>query len=187
MHTHTRHFFEFGDFRLDIEDRLLRKSDVVVPLTPKSTDLLFILVENSAHVLEKNRIMDEVWPGTYVEEGCLSQNISHLRKILGNHVHPHRYIETIPRRGYCFVAAVREIKQDDEGNVTVLDFANGLTGEVSAAQGFGDRTAPLRGASHFVAFWSRYWKSDGKTVVFVWLAVAIVVVLAFFRYCGEGW
>jgi DNA-binding winged helix-turn-helix (wHTH) protein len=179
MHAHVRHFYEFGEFRLDIENRLLRKLEVVVPLTPKATELLFFLVENSANVLEKNAIMDQVWPGTFVEEGCLSQNISCLRKILGNKTHHHCYIETIPRRGYCFIAPVREIKQDNEGNITVLDISSGLSGGVGAAGAIKGSPSPLRRALHFLVSWLRHWKPAGKMHALFWLVVVFAAVLAF--------
>jgi DNA-binding winged helix-turn-helix (wHTH) protein/TolB-like protein len=82
----------------------------LVPLTPKVFDLLLLLIENNGHVVGKDRLMSEVWPGTFVEEGNLTQNISVLRKALGEK----RYIQTIPRRGYRFVGDVRLVKPNDE-------------------------------------------------------------------------
>jgi TolB-like protein/DNA-binding winged helix-turn-helix (wHTH) protein/Tfp pilus assembly protein PilF len=75
-------------------------------LTPKALDTLLVLVERNGHVLEKDEILKHVWPDTFVEEGTLAQNISTLRKALGEDSHGHTYIETVPRRGYRFVAPV---------------------------------------------------------------------------------
>ena len=67
-----------------------------------------MLVENSGQTLEKEELLQKVWPDTFVDEGNLSQNISVLRKALGDNAADTRYIETIPRRGYRFIAEVRE-------------------------------------------------------------------------------
>jgi len=82
----------------------------LVPLTPKVFDLLLMLVEKHGQVVEKHQLLDEVWPGTFVEEGNLTQNISVLRKALGGK----QYIQTIPRRGYRFVGDVRLVPRIDE-------------------------------------------------------------------------
>jgi DNA-binding winged helix-turn-helix (wHTH) protein/TolB-like protein len=101
---------EFGDFRVDSVQRVLTHQGELVPLTPKVFDLLLMLVENHGKVVEKHQLLDEVWPGTFVEESNLTQNISVLRKALGGK----QYIQTIPRRGYRFVGDVRYIRQIDE-------------------------------------------------------------------------
>jgi DNA-binding winged helix-turn-helix (wHTH) protein/TolB-like protein/Tfp pilus assembly protein PilF len=102
--------FEFEDFRLNPVERVLMRDGELVPLTPKVFDLLLLLVENHGHVLEKDRLMHEVWPDTFVEEGNLTQNISVLRKALGEK----QYIQTIPRRGYRFVGNIKLLPANDE-------------------------------------------------------------------------
>jgi DNA-binding winged helix-turn-helix (wHTH) protein/Tol biopolymer transport system component len=99
-----RRSYEFGEFRVDCLDRVLLKDGQLVPLTPKVFDLLLLLIENHGHVVGKDRLMSEVWPDAFVEEGNLTQNISVLRKALGEK----RYIQTIPRRGYRFVGHIHE-------------------------------------------------------------------------------
>lgn len=94
-------FYSFGAFRVDLDERLLFKEDHEVPLTPKVFDTLLVLLENSSHVLTKQELMKKVWPDSFVEENNLAQNISTLRKILGED-----YIQTIPKRGYRFTARV---------------------------------------------------------------------------------
>ena len=101
--------YEFGPFRLDPAERLLLRDGRAVPLTPKVFDILVLLVENGGRLLEKDELMRRVWPDSFVEEGNLTFNISVLRKALGEGHGHHPYIETVPRRGYRFVADVREV------------------------------------------------------------------------------
>src|SRR5687768_8376643 len=96
------HIYSFGAFRVDGHERLLFKADREIPLTPKVFDTLLALIENSSHVLTKKELMQKVWPDRFVEENNLAQNISLLRKALGE-----SFIQTIPKRGYRFVADVR--------------------------------------------------------------------------------
>src|SRR3990172_11259309 len=99
--------YEFGPYRLDVAERVLWRSSQPVALTPKSLDILLVLLENSGHIVEKSHLIEETWPGTFVEEGNLAQNIFVLRKVLGEGDQGVEYIETIPGRGYRFVAPVK--------------------------------------------------------------------------------
>ncbi len=101
--------YEFGPYRLDAAERLLLKAGKVVPLPPKVFDILLAFVQRSGRVLDKDELMQEVWPDTFVEEGNLARNVSTLRRALGESEDGHPYIETIPRRGYRFVARVKEL------------------------------------------------------------------------------
>jgi DNA-binding winged helix-turn-helix (wHTH) protein/tetratricopeptide (TPR) repeat protein len=101
--------FEFGLFRLNPAERLLQREQVPVRLPPKAFDALVLLVENAGHLLEKEELLRKVWPGTFVEESNLTQHISILRKALQDGEDGFQYIETVPRRGYRFVAEVREL------------------------------------------------------------------------------
>jgi DNA-binding winged helix-turn-helix (wHTH) protein/TolB-like protein/Flp pilus assembly protein TadD len=92
--------------------RILLRGTEVVPLTPKQFDLLLLLVENRGQVVEKERLMKEIWPDTAVEEGNLTVNISMLRKALEEGANEPRYIQTLPRRGYRFVGHVIEVPED---------------------------------------------------------------------------
>ena len=100
--------FEFGRFRLNAAERVLLRDGEVVALTPKVFDILLTLVESSGQVVSKDDLMKRVWPNTYVEEGNLTQNISLLRKALGETPGGVQFIETVPRRGYRFVAETSE-------------------------------------------------------------------------------
>lgn len=107
----SKHFYEFSVFRLDPAERtlFLRADNRIVPLTPKAFDTLLTLVENRGHVLTKEELFERVWPNSFVEENNLAQNISTLRKALGEGAAGERLIETVPKRGYRFVAEVREV------------------------------------------------------------------------------
>lgn len=99
--------YEFGDFRLDAASRrLFRRDGTPVPLTPRVFNTLAYLVEHHGTVLDKEMIMEAVWPDTIVEENNLTQNISTLRRVFGETPSAHRYIATVPGRGYRFVAGV---------------------------------------------------------------------------------
>jgi DNA-binding winged helix-turn-helix (wHTH) protein/TolB-like protein len=100
--------YEFGRFRLNAADRVLLRDGEAVPLTPKVFDILLTLVEHHGQVVSKEELMKRVWPDTFVEEGNLTQNISLLRKALGESPGGVQFIETVPRRGYRFVAPITE-------------------------------------------------------------------------------
>ena len=109
MSRQGKQMYEFGPFRIDVAERHLMREGNTVPLTPKAFDTLMVLVENRGHLLEKEELMQRLWPETFVEEANLTNNISQLRKALGDDSGGHRYIETVPRRGYRFVAEVEEL------------------------------------------------------------------------------
>lgn len=100
--------YEFGDFSVDAAKRQLRgRGGVTVPLTTKAFETLLYLVGRSGTVLEKDELLGAVWPDAIVEENNLTQAISSLRRAFGESRAEHRYIMTVPGRGYCFVADVR--------------------------------------------------------------------------------
>jgi DNA-binding winged helix-turn-helix (wHTH) protein/pimeloyl-ACP methyl ester carboxylesterase len=100
-------FYEFGAFRLDANDRVLYKDGQEVPLTPKVVDTLLALLENRSRVITKQELMRRVWPDSFVEENNLAQNISVLRKALGQGSDRASFIQTLPKRGYRFNGDVR--------------------------------------------------------------------------------
>jgi Tol biopolymer transport system component/DNA-binding winged helix-turn-helix (wHTH) protein len=105
MSPATTGLYEFGPFRLDLERRLFRRDDQVLPLAPKAFDLLLLLVQSPGHAFSKPELMTALWPDTFVEEANLSFQISALRKTLGED--GARWIETVPKYGYRFSAVVR--------------------------------------------------------------------------------
>jgi len=120
MSQPAKHFYEFGPFRLAPAERLLLRQGQAVPLTPKSFDLLVVLVEHQGHMLSKEALMQTVWPESYVEEGNLTRNVSTLRRALGDGEGEQRYIETVPRHGYRFAAEVKE-SWDEEAELAVQE------------------------------------------------------------------
>jgi DNA-binding winged helix-turn-helix (wHTH) protein/TolB-like protein/tetratricopeptide (TPR) repeat protein len=113
MSDQPRVFYEFGPFHLDSRERVLLRNGERVALTPKVFDTLLALVQSGGKLVEKDALMRLVWPDTaFVEEGNLTNNIFVLRKSLGETT-DHRYIETVPKRGYRFVAEVREVCDTD--------------------------------------------------------------------------
>jgi DNA-binding winged helix-turn-helix (wHTH) protein/tetratricopeptide (TPR) repeat protein len=101
-------FYDFGSFRLDLTERLLLRAGKAVALSPKPFDTLLVLVRNSGRIVEKEELLRSVWPETFVEEATLAQNIFTLRKALGGS-EGEQYIQTVPKRGYRFVASVTEV------------------------------------------------------------------------------
>jgi len=106
MSLSSKHFYEFGPFRIDLTERVLFRAGRPVPLPPKTFDTLVALLERRGHIVEKDELMKKVWPDTFVEEVNLARHVSNLRKALGAEDEDQLYIETVPRRGYRFVADV---------------------------------------------------------------------------------
>lgn len=115
MSKQVSQLYEFGPFRIDVADRLLLREGEAVPVTPKAFETLLVLVERRGHTVEKDELMRRLWPDTFVEEANLTNNISLLRKAL-NESPGHEYIHTVPRRGYRFVAELRQVSEDDLPN-----------------------------------------------------------------------
>jgi TolB-like protein/DNA-binding winged helix-turn-helix (wHTH) protein/Tfp pilus assembly protein PilF len=111
----SRRIYEFGDWRVDPDEHLLLRQGNPVPLTPKVFQTLVILVENAGRLVPKDEFMRRVWPDAFVEEAALAQNISLLRKTLATSATNGAAIETVPKRGYRLLAAVRALEARDEG------------------------------------------------------------------------
>ncbi len=119
--------FQFGPFCLDADERVLLRDERLVPLPAKALSTLLVLVRQQGHVVEKEVLMKEVWPDEYVEDGNLAQHIFMLRRALGDTTESPRYIETVPRRGYRFIAKLREVDQSQDKRIdslAVLPFIN---------------------------------------------------------------
>jgi Tol biopolymer transport system component/DNA-binding winged helix-turn-helix (wHTH) protein len=108
--------FEFDRFFLETEEKILLRDGHPVPITPKTFQLLHLLVANHGHIVEKEEIMQKVWNDSFVEDSNLTFSISQLRKILEDNKQKPRFIETIARRGYRFIAEVRENQKDEKPN-----------------------------------------------------------------------
>ena len=110
--SENKRLYEFGAFRLDPSERVLARKGKRIPLAPKAFDTLLILVQHSGHVLTKDELIKTLWPDSFVEENNLTQNISALRRALGEGPAEQEYIETVPKLGYRFVSEVREVGGD---------------------------------------------------------------------------
>jgi eukaryotic-like serine/threonine-protein kinase len=161
MSQRLKHFYEFSNFRIDPEERLLLHDGKVAPLTPKLFDTLLALVEQNGKVVSKDELIKFVWPDTFVEEGNLTQNISMLRKLLGESADKPQYIETVPRRGYRFVASVKEV--EEEG----LD--PGIQ-ELHISESVGPQSAPLSAEPPAPRI-----KRDKRGAILFWAALLVVI------------
>ena len=110
----TTAFYEFGPFLVDTRKCVLMREGEVVPLSLKAFEILLELIQHQGQMLEKQELLKRVWPDTVVEENSLARSISSLRKALDEQPNEHRYILTVPGRGYRFVASVREAQNGSE-------------------------------------------------------------------------
>jgi Tol biopolymer transport system component/DNA-binding winged helix-turn-helix (wHTH) protein len=174
MQQQTKQTYEFGPFRLDPVKRVLLKEDDPVQLTPKAFETLLALVESRGQLLEKDELMQRLWPDSFVEEGNLTVNISTLRKALGEHRGEHRYIVTVPGRGYCFVADVREIL-DNGGELLVQEYAQARV--VIEATEENDPALVTTPPTHVAvrAFVVRRWKSLLAIVILVSVTLGLLM------------
>ena len=108
-----KELYEFGPFRVDPEKEILLRAGQPVPLTPKTFQILLVLVRHHKEVVTKDDLLKSVWPDTFVEEANLSRNIFMLRKALGESPQDHQYILTVPGRGYRFAENVRLIPEQE--------------------------------------------------------------------------
>jgi DNA-binding winged helix-turn-helix (wHTH) protein len=121
--------YEFGPYRLSLAQRVLTRDGEIISLTPKATEILVQLVVNAGQLLEKDDLLKEVWPDTFVEEANLTQNIFTLRRALGDERAGPRYIETVSRRGYRFIADVRVCDGDGQASTATESAETQSVGE----------------------------------------------------------
>jgi len=120
MALEEKHFYDFGPFRLDSVERVLWRDGKPLHLTPKAFDVLLVLVQRHGKLVRKEEILEAVWANTFVEEGNLPVNILIIRKALGGGANGEGYIQTVPRRGYRFIAPVKSVTaapQDPAGQL----------------------------------------------------------------------
>jgi DNA-binding winged helix-turn-helix (wHTH) protein/Tfp pilus assembly protein PilF len=112
MGVEVGHIYEFGPFRLDLEERRLLEDAVPVPLTPKAFDVLAVLVDRAGHLVERESLMQSVWPDSFVEEANVARIIHTLRKVLREDLDGTKYIETVSKKGYRFIAELTVVEND---------------------------------------------------------------------------
>jgi DNA-binding winged helix-turn-helix (wHTH) protein/TolB-like protein/tetratricopeptide (TPR) repeat protein len=143
--------YVFGPFLLDTRERRLLRDGVAVPLTLKAFDLLQALVENQGHLVSKDELMRRVWPDAVVEENNLTVTISALRKALDEGPTDRQYIETVPRRGYRFVADSRSLPPP----APPLETASRSRTPRLGARALGGLVLAVLAVAAFVALWRR--------------------------------
>lgn len=175
MSRQAGHFYEFDSFRLDPDERVLFRDGVPVAVSPKLFDTLFVLVRENGHIVEKDDLIAQVWPDTYVEENNLSQYISSLRRVIGDEPRGSRLIETVPRRGYRFIGPVREIRSNGAEEETDL-----------RAERNGD-PGTAKNKSRIYAGMSRHrGAATSISLSFLIFAAAISVALGLSGFSGQG-
>ena len=179
MSEQTSDYYEFGRFRVKSDERVLKRGEDLVPLTPKAFDILLTLLENDGRIVNKDDLMKKVWPNTFVEEGNLTQNVSLLRKALGESANGPQFIETVPRRGYRFVAPVSRIAENGQHhiveNAAKLPTLLPTNTQPTQASSKAERSIPDSGRSTFL---SRRLPAVALTFAIVLVAVAGVAYLS---------
>ncbi|HXG68596.1 MAG TPA: winged helix-turn-helix domain-containing protein [Blastocatellia bacterium] len=185
-------FYEFGPFRLDTVKRLLLRDGEPVQLAPKAFDTLLALVENAGQVVEKDDLLKQIWPDSFVEEVNLTVYISTLRKVLGESPDQHRFIVTVPRRGYSFVASVTALPALDDSPVNghapeALPAAqahiNGSVDEKTVAERETAYSPPAATTAQArPAGFSRF----GRITLAAALLFGLVAVLSWFLFTGKS-
>lgn len=166
MAAPNRRTFEFGPFRLVPEERIFLKDGENIPLAPKAFDLLVVLVENRGHLVTKDELMRQLWPDSFVEEANLSVKMSALRRALGEGPQDQHFIQTVPRKGYRFVALVTE-----------ADSFQPESNHEKPAEATPRALAPVESKS--IRSSSRYW-------VFVPLGLGLLLILSWVVLNGFG-
>jgi len=166
--------YEFGPFCLDSAEHTLLRDGRPIPLRPKVFDILLVLVENRGHLVDKEQLMSSVWTEQFVEEGNINKNISMLRQALGESDSGHKFIETVPKRGYRFVADVRQVNDNKDTGLAIDSRAPSRV--VSAEE---DRSSDSQQSHEYPT--SPWGSTQARTQSFNrnWIAFFVVPVLLF--------
>src|SRR5262245_3800285 len=196
MMKSPRQCYEFGPFRLDPSERQLLRAGQVMPLTPKVFDTLLLFVENNNLLLTKDEMIGQLWPDSFVEESNLAQNVSMLRRALGEQPDGKPYIETVPKCGYRFTAEVRLRPEDQppvaRGKPAFSPMGPELAGafERRANEAPEPAPAPVRQQSEFEASHPPFANGARSSItplltaagrrkhIAVWSVVALIVIAA---------
>jgi Tol biopolymer transport system component/DNA-binding winged helix-turn-helix (wHTH) protein len=171
--------YEFGPFRLIPKEHKLLHNGRTIPLTPRAFDLLVVLVENSGHMLEKDELLKRVWKTTFVEEGTMTRSISTLRRVFAEEDGTRQYIETIPTRGYRFVAEVTASNGDDVDHGGPVQGLPVAASSVSEENGVASEPIDVAGpstASPVRSRWRRY-GAVGSVLILGIIAVVSIIAL----------
>ncbi len=173
------HIYEFGPFRVDALRRLLLREGNPVRLPAKAFEILLVLLEEKGRLVEKDELMRRVWPDAVVEENNLTVNMSALRRSLTESPGEHRYVVTVPGRGYQFVADVRQHGDEPARESEQEMVPNQVVAEISAERASLDGAQPHSQSSS----WIKRHKQGVLLLLTALLAIAIIVsYLAYSRY-----
>jgi DNA-binding winged helix-turn-helix (wHTH) protein/TolB-like protein len=182
MDEPIKRFYNFGPFCVDAEKRVLLREGEAVPLAPKAFDTLLILARHPGEVLEKDRLIEMLWPDSIVEEGNLTVNISAVRRALGESPNERRYIITIPGKGYKFAADLKG-EHGDTSDLILARFTKStvVIGDGGESQEVKQKQEGLAPASL---------SSTGRRkLVYIGVAIAVLTVVAaglYFRWLAPG-
>jgi len=175
MSQQPKQIYEFGPFRLNAGERLLLRQGQTIPLQPKTFDLLLVLVQNPGHLLEKEELLKAVWPDTIVEEVNLANNISLLRKALGEDSIGQRFVETVARRGYRFVANVLKVDEREELTSTAQ----------SATHSIHEHRSPQPTGTEGLHSWINHHKKGALLTLVGLLSLIVASVFGFYKTRGR--
>ncbi len=176
VETTVAQYYEFGPFRVSTGEHRFYRNGVLVLLPPKEYELLLLLLQNAGRVMDRETLIKALWPNTVVEEANLNVHISALRKVLAESPHDHRYIETLPRLGYRFIAPVRKVneRENEPGDSGLkpdaIEMKVGLAKEAGSTDS-GQSTLGQQG-------WTE-WFARARTVLTIILSILGVLMLAF--------
>ncbi len=174
--------YDFDEFSLEAENLLLLRNSEVVSLAPKAVEVLLALIESNGKLITKQEILDKVWKDTFVEEANLTHHISALRKALGEDKNGRKFIETIPRRGYRFVAELKSGKHSASAEITIVERAAVRTIEETAFE-----TSDLSDAEAFAPASINRVSTGEKRRRVIWTVAAAISVLLVGAAIFAGW
>ena len=184
---------EFGPYRIDREQRLLSKGSSITPLAPKVFDLLLALAESGGRILTKESLLKTLWPDSFVEEGSLTRNISTLRKVLGESPEDQKYITTVPKRGYRFVAEVRAVPVANHfamgAGISAFSASGGNQGAIGnqgTIQISSDNQFPLERQKHPAVVWWEDSKIDSSSPILSIGSIASIAVKPLENTSGDA-
>jgi DNA-binding winged helix-turn-helix (wHTH) protein/tetratricopeptide (TPR) repeat protein/TolB-like protein len=137
-----RVLYEFDAFRVDPVRRLLLRDGEPVSITPKALSILLVLIEQAGEVVEKSELIERVWPGVFVTEANLTQNVFSLRKCLGERANDNRYIVTVPGQGYSFAGDLRRVDRLSTSEIPIVMMAPAASETAEAPEASPAEAAP---------------------------------------------
>jgi len=177
MGQQVTHIYEFGPFRVDSIRRVLQREGQPLPLAGKTFDILLALLQNRGQIVEKDKLMDQVWAGSVVEESNLTHHVSALRKVLGDSPDEHRYVITVSGRGYRFVGTVKEVVSEEANPIETNSPSLIVTEEdETIGQPVGDNAADTPNDQSIAIERKTKWQT--ATVVRFLLVAVVLVALA---------